>query len=475
MRRSVISAGLPMALLLSAGLATTAAAGDPEPLPDASRVTAGETHTCAEWWQGASCWGDNEEGKLGNGTLHGLLLAPLAPATIEPASVLGPLQALTSQPFGGLDAGPARTCAIATGDAGTDAGEAWCWGGSDGIGLGRICGFGDPHAEAAPGVVWQGPPGDVNGPGRCGTAPLAPVFSVAVARHRSCALVGSPYDGNGGEAWCWDDLGDRSAILAHPLVGPDGEPLAGFATLDGAFDGFCGITVDGTVWCWGDRGADAPAPIDDVTDAVAIAVGEAHACAQVRDGSVWCWGANDQGQLGDGTLTSSPDPVRVTGLDGTSPADAGDSADGGFPWWRPHHILAAGRTHTCVMRDEPAGGSEHAFEQQDGVFCWGANDRGQLGDGSHDMRASAVRVSGLDPAAGVFDLALGADHGCVVTGETASVSHPDPTMAGIYSTRSLRCWGANDHGQLGTGDRADRSRPAIVVMTREPRLADRPA
>lgn len=477
MRVRLVAGGLSMALLLASLLLVSApepatTANGPEPLPDVSRVTAGDTHTCAEWWQGASCWGGNDEGKLGNGTLDGLLLAPQAPPTMAPAPVLGPLPALTSHPFGGLDAGPTRTCAIATGDAGTSAGEAWCWGGSEGVGLGRICGFGEPHAEAAPGVVWQGPPGDEDGPALCGTAPLAPVFSVAVAEHRSCALVGSPYDGNGGEVWCWDDLGGRSSILAHPLLWPDDGPLAGFATLDGAFDGFCGITVDRDVWCW-DDGAELPARVEGVTEAVAVSVGGDHACAQVRDGSVWCWGANDQGQLGDGTTTTSRDPVRVTGLDETTPADPGDR--GGFPWWRPHRILAAGRAHTCVLRDELAGGYEDSFERQDAVFCWGANDRGQLGDGSHDLRASAVRVFGLDPAAGVFDLALGADHSCVVTGETASVSHPDPTMGGIYSLRTLRCWGANDHGQLGTGDRVDWPRPALVVMTQQPRLAASPA
>ncbi len=109
-------------------MAGAAVARDPEPLPGVSRVTAGDTHTCAEWWHGASCWGDNDEGKLGNGTQSGLLLAPIAPPPIVPEAVFGPRSQTAGTPFAGLDAGPSRTCGLATGQAGTTAGEVWCWG-----------------------------------------------------------------------------------------------------------------------------------------------------------------------------------------------------------------------------------------------------------------------------------------------------------------------------------------------------------
>ena len=297
--------------------------------------------------------------------------------------------------------------------------------------------------------------------------------SVAVAEHRTCALLGSPYDGAGGEVWCWDDTGRSDTTLqAHPLPGPDGRRMIGLALLDGAFDRFRGVTTDGAVWCWGDRRSDPPSQVSGVTDAVALAVGGSHTCAQVRDGSVWCWGANDHGQLGDGTTNASQAAVRVTGLDETSAAEP--SEPGAFPWWRGRRVLAAGRAHTCVMRDEPGAQYEHDFERADAVFCWGANGDGQLGDGSRERRTVPVRVVDLDPAKGVFDLALGAAHSCTITGESAFVSHPDPTMGGIASYRMLRCWGANDDGQLGTGDRDGRTRPATVVMTHEPRFATRP-
>src|SRR5689334_21263359 len=40
-----------------------------------------------------------------------------------------------------------------------------------------------------------------------------------------------------------------------------------------------------------------------------------HTCAVLDDGTVRCWGNNTQGELGDGTVTTTPKtPVRVSGL-----------------------------------------------------------------------------------------------------------------------------------------------------------------
>ena len=81
----------------------------------------------------------------------------------------------------------------------------------------------------------------------------------------------------------------------------------------------------------------------------------------------------------------------MVGLDETSPADAPDPTGYAFPWWSGRRILGAGRAHTCVLRDERNKSYEYEYERQDAVFCWGANDEGQLGDESHDDRPSPVR------------------------------------------------------------------------------------
>jgi hypothetical protein len=80
-----------------------------------------------------------------------------------------------------------------------------------------------------------------------------------------------------------------------------------------------------------------------------------------------------------------------------------------------HGVLA----HTCAVL-------------QDGsAWCWGLNDRGQLGDGTAYDRARPVAVAGLPPARSV---AAGWGFTCAAT-----------------ASGEAWCWGANDEGQLGDG------------------------
>ncbi len=80
--------------------------------------------------------------------------------------------------------------------------------------------------------------------------------------------------------------------------------------------------------------------------------------------------------------------------------------------------VAVGAAFTCVVRD---GG---------GVACWGANDFGQLGNGTPTPSSTPVLVAGLPPAS---QISLGARHACAIT------------SGGLY------CWGDNAAGQVGTG------------------------
>jgi lysophospholipase L1-like esterase len=91
--------------------------------------------------------------------------------------------------------------------------------------------------------------------------------------------------------------------------------------------------------------------------------------------------------------------------------------------------VALGDAHTCAV----ASGA---------IQCWGANDRGQLGDGTTVSRPDPAPVVGLDGAPTA--LAAGGGQTCAVVGGR------------------VWCWGANDAGQLGDGSRSDRSLPARV-------------
>jgi alpha-tubulin suppressor-like RCC1 family protein len=93
----------------------------------------------------------------------------------------------------------------------------------------------------------------------------------------------------------------------------------------------------------------------------------------------------------------------------------------------PIQAMALGDAHTC------------ALTMSGGVRCWGANDRGQLGDGLGVGRAVPPST---DVLTGVRAIAAGSAHTCA-----------------LMTTGGLRCWGSNDLGQLGDGTTTDRDTP----------------
>jgi alpha-tubulin suppressor-like RCC1 family protein len=95
----------------------------------------------------------------------------------------------------------------------------------------------------------------------------------------------------------------------------------------------------------------------------AVAAGRAHTCA-IQSGALYCWGANDSGQLGDNTNSSSNVPNPVTGM------GAGVTA------------VAAGSAHTCAV-------------QRGLLSCWGDNMSGQLGDGTTTARNTPAQLRSL--------------------------------------------------------------------------------
>lgn len=143
-----------------------------------------------------------------------------------------------------------------------------------------------------------------------------------------------------------------------------------------------------------------------------VAAGGWHSCALTNGGGVKCWGMNDAGQLGDNSQTRRRTPVDVSGL------NTGVVA------------ITAGGTHTCALLSSGA------------VMCWGANDRGQLGDNSHTYRLMPVMVVGLS---GVTAIAAGFLHTCAV-----------------LSGGGVRCWGDNYWGQVGDNSRTSRLTPVSV-------------
>lgn len=92
--------------------------------------------------------------------------------------------------------------------------------------------------------------------------------------------------------------------------------------------------------------------------------------------------------------------------------------------------ITSGLAHTCGV----ARGGD--------AYCWGLDDKGQLGDATTTSRSAAVRVSGN---LSFRVLRAGLSHTC-----------------GLTTGGDVACWGANTNGQLGEGSASMRSSPVIV-------------
>jgi alpha-tubulin suppressor-like RCC1 family protein len=251
----------------------------------------------------------------------------------------------------------------------------------------------------------------------------------------------------------------------------------------------CAIKDDGTVWCFGDNsdgqlGNSSFGPPDSTTPvqtsgfgtgrtAVQVAAGERHTCALLDNGEVWCWGYNGNLELGS-VGGSQPDPVKV-------PLGAGITAsrifvggrmscaltsDNRLTCWGQNHkgqigngtVLASGGVAPTAVSNIPTSfapahvdpGGRHVCAAATGgaVWCWGDDDRNQLGTAADG--AAAVNVPGqADTVTTARSVATGLEYSCaVLTDDTVS------------------CWGRNHLAQLGRGSvtPASTAAPAAVSI-----------
>lgn len=283
------------------------------------------------------------------------------------------------------------------------------------------------------------------------------------------------------------------ALAAEPpFAGPGVRAIASGSDFD------CALLYDGRVYCWGKNAygqlgngtttaSAAPRQVAGVTTAVAIAAADTamggpleHACAVLATGSVVCWGYNGQGQLGNGTTTSSSVPVAVAGITtAVSVAAAGGAtcallADHTVRCWgmgRKTPAAVGGVTsattvsigsdgssgRSCALQTSPAGvvcwglyypytapkavaglatatsisvGFVHACARlSDGTIrCWGSNWAGQLGDGT-EMNASDTPVRPVGVASAIAASAVGDDS--------------SGSSCAVISDGTVKCWGPN--------------------------------
>jgi alpha-tubulin suppressor-like RCC1 family protein len=321
----------------------------------AAQVSAGDTHACAlTTGGGAKCWGNNSLGQLGNGSTTN---------SSTPVDVTG------------LTSGVAAVSASRHACALTNSGGVKCWGANS---YGQL-GNGTTTASTTP----------VDVTGLTSGVAAVSVGGGNTATDYTCALT----TGGGVQFWGANNYGQLGiGTTANSTTPVDVSGLtSGVATVSAGGDTACAMTAGGGLKCWGynrngqlGNGTTGPelcgisycskTPIDVygfTGGAAAIEVGLLHACLVTVGGGAKCWGANDYGQLGAATAGEcdhnycSRVPVDVTGL--TSGASA----------------VSAGGFFSCAIA---SGGV---------LKCWGANQYGQLGNGTTTNSGTPSGVVGL--------------------------------------------------------------------------------
>lgn len=500
---------LLLSILLSSGPASVLAAtpttasilGLPTGTGPTPSISAGFSHTCVLQANGTiQCWGNNDNGQLGNGTTT---------ASLTPVSVTGITTAIA------VAAGDFHTCALLAD------GSVRCWGYNTFGQLGNNTTTDSPVPVPVSGALG-------------GT--LIDAVSIATGSAHSCAVLASSLIA------CWGDnqfgqLGfdtSPSTSSATPIF--VGGSQSGYTSVDAGLHHTCASRSNGTARCWGANangqlgnatlgvGGQSinPVAVSSLSNVTGITTGDRHNCARVATGEVFCWGGNAEGQLGTDTGGfSSSSASQVAGLTNATRVDAGglhtcarlangtascwgyntfgqlgnNTTTGGYTHVATQFalgefpvVLSAGNRHTCALLANGA------------ARCWGSNTGGELGTGTTNPALTPATTL-LSPAIAVTAIDAGDNHTCALisTGvvkcwgdnsdlqlgvatpaNTATPQNPGGSAAPaqnviglsvgsdhtcvLFANGTAKCWGDNELGQLGDNTTTDKSSQTITVV-----------
>jgi alpha-tubulin suppressor-like RCC1 family protein len=422
----------------------------------AKSVALGPKQTCAVLENNAlKCWGFNDYGNLGLGDTNARGDGPGEMGDNLPAVDVGArCGGVRSVVMGG-----GFTCAVLGNST------LKCWGNNDSgtLGLGDLERRGD-------------------GPGEMGDAlPTVNLGHGRSVRRAFATYLNACAELDNGKLKCWGSsmtgmLGIGPSNLRGDQASNMGDHLPSFdlgsCSIKAFASGFpyhfgCALLSSGGVKCWGansygqlgiDRSSHAGDEPGDMGTALAdlslgagrsvasIAPGNYHSCALLDNGDVKCWGANFAGALGQGDTKRRDGRPSAMG-DHLPKVDLGTG--------RTATVLAVGADHSCAILDDGT------------LKCWGDNSNGELGLGDTNARGDAPDEMGdhlpvVDLGAGrhAKALSLGNRHSCA-----------------LLDDDTLRCWGYNYYEQLGIGSIGDRgdnpgemgdNLPPVLVGSKKP-------
>jgi len=441
----------------------------PSPVPQLSGVTAlamGEVHACALRADGhVACWGDDSRGQLGNGRRDAKSLAESAAQ-----QVVGLEDAVA------IAAARLDTCAL------RKSGQVVCWGDRAGAfapaeGRGgskyALSPVPVPGATGAKAVMLTDQAGCLlaakNGQLACwwplfspwaerdfarlhpATPKLAEVKLPALARKTRALVTGEETYAlvQGGQVLHWGGRADR--MPAQPVRG-----IADALSVSTGANQSCAVRAKGQVLCWGaigtgtessgsfaprgSRFSSVPAAVGGVKKAVSVSVGAAHACALDAAGAVFCWGNDSEGQLGNGK--------RGPGLSAALRKKSGIASPVPPPELLPRQRASKVKLPAKAVEVAAGSNTSCAVLKTGALWCWGANDQGQLGDGSTAASLSPKKVAGLED---VRQVALGDGQACA-----------------LRAGGTLSCWGRDAHALTDAGPDG----PDLHVPTAIPGITD---
>jgi alpha-tubulin suppressor-like RCC1 family protein len=262
------------------------------------------------------------------------------------------------------------------------------------------------------------------------------------------------------------------------------------------------------------------------TEVTQVRAGCAHTLALTARGQVLAWGSDSDGQLGDGRITDSANPVRVKLPRGTKITAIRAGCEHSLALTSKGQVLAWGYNHGGELGNGSTANSDvpvrvrlprHAKvtavsagqyfslarTAKGQVLAWGDNDSGELGDGSTassdvpvrvalpaGVRATAVsaeeetalaRTSGGGRLFGWGDNSLGQLGDGTTTSSDTPVSIPilghGPSLGhlvslfggcghtvALFSKGEVLAWGSNVFGQLGDGTTVGSDTPVVVML-----------
>lgn len=331
-------------------------------------IAAGTSHTCGiKEDSKLYCWGDNNHGKLGNGTTVG----ELTPKKTGDDSWLS------------IAAGYHHTCAVKADN------RLYCWG----YNLSGQLGDGTSLDSAVPAKIGNDPWSAVKTGG-----------GYSEGSH-SCGIK------TDGSLYCWGD--NQIGKLGTGTYYSESAPASvggSWSEIVAGEQHTCGIKTNGLLYCWGynfngqlgdgtQEKKNIPVKVDD-DSWKKVTAGWSHTCGiKASDSKLYCWGINSEGELGDGTAADKKTPVK-TGDDKWQDVSAGGShtcgirADGTLYCWGYNFFGELG-DNTTANSNIPvkigdstwsriaAGGSHTCGIQTDGIlYCWGESADGKLGIGT---------------------------------------------------------------------------------------------